>query len=97
MRKPVILLFFFGLTLLASSIVSLTLGPIYDAKYKLYPETIYLSYDLSISGQYGQRWVRLGYLLFAGGMLSMVVTAFIWIRERLTSNKGDSLGLGEKE
>ena len=54
----------------------------YDKANKLYPEVVQLSYDLSISGIYGQRWVRFLQGATAAGLVADVVIAFIWYLRR---------------
>ena len=63
-------------------VVITTIGHEYDKAYKLYPETVQLSYDLSISGIYGERWIRFfKAALLVGGILDLVLI-FMWYRKR---------------
>ncbi len=58
------------------------IGLEYDRANKLYPESVQTSYDTSISGVYGQRWVRLTHISLIIGSLTDVVVGFIIYRKK---------------
>lgn len=53
----------------------------YDKANKLYPETVQTSYDTSISGVYGERWVRFAQVMLSLGVIIDFVVCFIWYRK----------------
>jgi len=60
----------------------------YDKAYKLYPESIQLSYDMSIRG-YGQRWVRFLEYSIWFGVIADLVLCYIWYRRKQIAGKDD--------
>lgn len=60
-----------------------TIGFEYDKANQLYPEVVQLSYDLSISGVYGQRWVRFWQVAVPSGLLTDLVIGSFWYLKRL--------------
>ncbi|MEP7037407.1 MAG: hypothetical protein ABI891_03605 [Acidobacteriota bacterium] len=63
----------------------------YDKANKLYPETIQLSYDSSISEVYGQRWVRFAQISIVIGLLTDVVLGFIIYRKKVIKEENKFL------
>jgi hypothetical protein len=61
-----------------------TVGEWYDKTYKLYPETVWISYDVSLHGQYGERWGRLMEGLLLIGFAVDIVTASVWYLKNQT-------------
>ena len=58
------------------------LGYEYDKANHLYPEDVWVSYDVSIAGIYGQRWVRFAEAAITIGILVDLVVGVIWYRKR---------------
>lgn len=62
------------------------IGYEYDRDYKLYPESVLVSYDVSMQ-VYGQRWERLAkFLLTVGGVANFVIL-LSWYRESQKRSK----------
>lgn len=64
----------------------------YDKANKLCPETVQVSYDVSLSGIYGQRWVRFAQIMLSVGAIIDVVVCFIWYRKN-QSKKESSISI----
>ena len=71
-----------NLAYFALVVVIYAVGFEYDKAYKLYPEDVQLSYDLSIGGVYGQRWVRFFEVAIYVGVIVDLVLGFMWYRGR---------------
>ena len=82
--------------LFLAALVSVAIGPTYDKNHNLYPESVQVSYDFSIGGIYGERWRRFGTGLVVSGILTTIVSAFIWYREKQKEKK-TLLGLIEEK
>ena len=75
-----------SLLFFALALGSISFGYEYDKANKLYPESVQMSYDLSLGNVYGQRWERLGTALFLFGVLLDAVAIVIWYRNRKTKD-----------
>ncbi len=56
----------------------------YDKANELYPESVRMSYDVSLGGIYGQRWVRFLDAMLIIGLIADIVIIFIWYRRNYT-------------
>ena len=63
-------------------IIIYALGYEYDKANQLYPESIQVSYDVSLGGVYGQRWVRFLQVAIPLGLLIDLVIGSIWYLKR---------------
>ena len=50
----------------------------YDNAHQIYPETVRVSYDLSLAGRYGQRWVKFLKIMLIFGVLADIVAVSIY-------------------
>ena len=66
-----------------------TAGEWYDKAYKLYPETVWFAYDVSIAGVYGERWRRFWEISVLIGIVANPVAGFAVYRIR-RSEKQDT-------
>ena len=72
-----------NLIAVAATIAIYAIGFTYDKKHQIYPESVQLSYDLSISGVYGKRWYRLMlWMLCALGAADAVTVMIFLLRKR---------------
>lgn len=78
--KTILYFLLINLTLLILVIGISAVGYEYDKAYQLYPESVELSYDLSLGGVYGQRWVRFFQTMLILGLIADIVIIFIWYR-----------------
>jgi hypothetical protein len=88
MVKRIILLIVANIIFLACVVAIYAIGYEYDRAHKLYPESIRLSYDVSMGGVYGQRWERTAKFSLIVGGLANVVILLSWYRKR--QRKGDT-------
>jgi hypothetical protein len=58
----------------------------YDKAHKLYPETVRVSYDVSLEGIHGQRWVRFLQIMLTFGAIVDIVVIYIWFRRNQSKN-----------
>ena len=84
MRKLILYFVLINLGYFALVVSIYALGYEFDKAHQLYPESVQLSYDLSIGGVFGQRWVRFLQVAVALGLLIDVVIASIWYLKRPT-------------
>ena len=87
MKRTIRSLLLISIFLFALSHICFRFGSDYDEKYKLYPETIQLSYDLFIGNIYGERWRRLSDTLILFGLFLDVVALVIWYRGKQSEDK----------
>ena len=88
MWKSILIFLLANLVFIVLVVALYAIGFEYDKANKLYPETVQLSYDVSISGVYGQRWVRLAQTLISFGVIIDFVMGFIWYRK--IQSKGEN-------
>jgi len=81
MWKTILIFLLINLAFIALIVGIYAVGFEYDKANKLYPETVQVSYDVSISGVYGQRWIRLAKILISFGVIINFVVGFIWYRK----------------
>ena len=77
--KKFVILVGVNLTAIVLTIAIYAVGFTYDKEHQLYPESVQVSYDVSISGIYGQRWYRLmlGMLCTLGAADAVIVMIFL--------------------
>jgi hypothetical protein len=80
MWKTILYFLFINLVFLALVVGIYAIGYEYDKANKLYPESVQLSYDLSLGGVYGQRWARFLDTMLILGLIADIVIIFIWYR-----------------
>jgi hypothetical protein len=61
----------------------------YHKAHKLYPETLRISYDATIGGVYGQRWIRFFEYAVWFGVIADLVLCYIWYRRKQIAGKDD--------
>lgn len=82
MVERVLILIVANIVFLACVVAIYAIGYEYDRANKLYPESIRISYDMSIGGVYGQRWLRTAkFLLIVGGLADATIL-LSWFRNR---------------
>ncbi len=86
---------FTNLAFLIAVVSIYAIGYEYDREHRLYPESIQISYDMSIGGVYGQRWERTAKFLLIVGGLSNAVILLSWYRN-LQSEREAGFGLRQE-
>ncbi len=84
MWKTISYFLFINLVLLALVVGIYAIGFEYDKANELYPESVQMSYDVSLGGIYGQRWVRFLDAMLIIGLIADIVIIFIWYRRNYT-------------
>lgn len=58
MKQPIRNLLIFNIVFIIWAVTIFAIGFEYDKANQLYPETVQVSYDLSMGGVFGPRWIR---------------------------------------
>ena len=90
MWKAILYFLLINLGYFALVTIIYAVGYEYDRAYRIYPEAVRLSYDLSISGVYGQRWVRFFQSAVVIGLFTdlVIATLYYWKRPVKTAKLG---------
>jgi hypothetical protein len=92
MWKTILYFLIVNLVFLTLVVGIYAIGYEYDRANKLYPESVRVSYDVSLGGIHGQRWVRFLDAMLILGLTADIVIIFIWyIRYRMNHSQKQSL------
>ena len=91
MWKSILYFLLINLGYFALVVTIYALGYEYDKANHLYPESVQVSYDVSLGGVIGQRWVRFAQTAIAIGIAIDLILGVLWYRKRIAKAHGHFL------